>query len=144
MNDDGTSVRQITFNPTNSADASQFGGDNFASISPDGTMVAFVATRNPAPDGTYYSQQVYVVNADGSNLRQLTFPVPDSSSPPGYHGSRSGVAWSPDSKTLAYRGYAYTTFCTPGALEEFGVVGKINADGTGDTYLACTSHYNAA
>src|SRR5262249_405724 len=39
MDADGRNVRQITFNP---ADASQFGGDNYASISPDGTMIAFI------------------------------------------------------------------------------------------------------
>src|SRR5262245_54732935 len=58
MNADGSNVRQITFNP---ADASQFAGDNYASISPDGTRIAFISNRNAATDGTHH-YAVYVVN----------------------------------------------------------------------------------
>lgn len=142
MNADGTNVRQITFNPANPNDASHFGGDNFASISPDGTMVAFVAIRNPAADGNYVSA-VYVVNSDGSGLHQVTPFAYDGNG--GVHGNMYSVAWSPDSKKLAFKGTSYGTFCGTyfGSPIDFLVVGLINVDGTGQTFLACDS-VNAA
>src|SRR5215471_2938143 len=64
MNADGTNVRQITFNPPYNPPNFFYGGDFVASISPDGTMVAFVSNRNNAVDahGTQSgASAVYVV-----------------------------------------------------------------------------------
>src|SRR5262249_43438229 len=114
MDPDGTNVRQITFNP---ADPSHFGGDNSAAISPDGTMIAFVSNRNPAFDGNgnpHYLSQIYLVNRDGSNLRQITFPVDGQAGTPqagSVFGEIQSVAWNPDSTQLAFRGQQYGTFC---------------------------------
>ena len=60
------------------------GYDAECSYSPDGTEVLFVSDRDGDPD-------IYVVKADGSNVRQLT-------NEPGYDG---GPFFSPDSKAVA-------------------------------------------
>ena len=137
MDPDGSNVRQITFNPAN---ASQFGGDRFPAISPDGTKVAFISNRNPSLDASNnasYLFQVYVVSTDGSGLRQVTLPAYDASGSP--HGNMQGVAWSPDSTKLAFKGNVYTTACGTffGSPIDVEVVGTINLDGTGTTYRAC-------
>src|SRR5262245_37988299 len=139
MDADGSNVRQITFNP---ADASQFAGDNNAAISPDGTRVAFISNRNVATDGSHRFA-VYVVNADGSGLLQVTPFSYDGSG--GAHGDTYSVAWSPDSQRLAFKASVYNTFCGTffGSPIDALVVGTINADGTGQTYLTCDS-VNAA
>lgn len=53
--------------------------------SPDGKRLAFVSDRTGAP-------QVYVMNADGSNQRRLTFQGSYNTHP----------AWSPDGRWIAY------------------------------------------
>jgi uncharacterized repeat protein (TIGR01451 family) len=144
--DPGTpGVRQITFTPSNPTDASNFSGDNNAAISPDGTMVAFVSNRQRVDDANgnpHYLNQVYVVNTDGSNLHQITFPVfgqPGSPQEGSIFGEIYSLAWSPDSKTLAFRGNQYGTFCGTffGFPIQFEPVGVVNADGTGHAYLTC-------
>lgn len=55
------------------------------SWSPDGRQIAF-ASRH---DGVF---QIYVMNADGSNIRQLTKNNAENSNP----------AWAPDGKSIAY------------------------------------------
>lgn len=57
MNADGTGARQLTNSP---------GDDDDPYWSPDGQHIAFQSVR----DG---DEEVYVANADGSDVRQLTF-----------------------------------------------------------------------
>jgi Tol biopolymer transport system component len=66
--------------------------------SPDGTRIAFVSNR----DGSAFGN-VYVANADGSN------PVRVSNDELG----KSGVAWSPNGKWIAYQAYAYIDEVSP-------------------------------
>src|SRR5262249_43556687 len=134
MNADGTNPRQITFSPSNT---SSYNGEQWPTISPDGTKVAFLATLNKAPDGSH-PQEVYVVNADGSNLRQLT-PFPASQNIDYSQSSMVGLAWSPDSTTLAFRGVVYTSQCGTynGAPIFVNVIGTIKADGSNMQFLAC-------
>jgi TolB protein len=56
-----------------------------AAISPDGSKVAMILSRSGSPD-------VWVANADGSNLKQLTSTPEDESSP----------CWSPDGQWICY------------------------------------------
>src|SRR5262249_1619866 len=122
MDPDGTNVRQITFDPP---DPTHFGGDGHAAISPDGTMVAFISNRNLAADGSYQHGDVYVVNADGSGMTQLTFPAYDPNG--NAHGQIGSVAWSPNSTMIAFRGNQYSTFCSPsGNPVEYDVIGVVN------------------
>ena len=59
--------------------------------SPDGTKIAFTRRVTPGPPWRH----VAVINADGSGLRQLTFP----SHP---HEGDDNPAWSPDSSKIAF------------------------------------------
>ena len=62
------------------------GYDAECSFSPDGSQILFVSDRDGDPD-------IYLMNADGKNVRQLT-------NQPGYDG---GPFFSPDSRWIAYR-----------------------------------------
>ena len=56
-----------------------------AAVSPDGSKVAMILSRSGSPD-------VWVGNADGSNLKQLTSTPEDESSP----------CWSPDGQWICF------------------------------------------
>jgi Tol biopolymer transport system component len=60
--------------------------NNDKGVSPDGTKLAFSATVAPNEDS-----QVFLANADGSNIRRMTVDSPSY-----FHG------WSPDGNTLAF------------------------------------------
>jgi uncharacterized protein YjdB len=141
MNADGTNVRQITFHNGNP----NTGPDLGASISPDGTMVAFISNRNAFFDSNgnaSYLYQIYVVNTDGTGLREVTFPIygvagtPQAGNP---YGDVKSLAWSPDSRKLTFKESTYGGvpcgyfFSSP---KECEAVATINVDGTGLTYLA--------
>jgi Tol biopolymer transport system component len=77
VDSDGSNLRQLT---TDSA------VDRFPAWSPDGSMIVFHSTRT----GT---EQVWVMNADGTGQTQLTFdPTPKDQLPD----------WSPDGSRIAY------------------------------------------
>ncbi|TMD28145.1 MAG: hypothetical protein E6I94_08845, partial [Chloroflexi bacterium] len=61
------------------------GDDRAATFSPDGTRLVFDATRAGGTD-------IFVMNVDGSDDRQLTFD----------HGSDWGATWSPDGTRIAF------------------------------------------
>ena len=66
------------------------GTDNTSpSYSPDGTEVAFISGRSGSP-------QVYIMDADGSNVQLLT-PFT-----PGVRSYRASPDWSPDGRAIAY------------------------------------------
>lgn len=60
--------------------------NNDKALSPDGTMLAFSASR-----GQGQGSEVYLSDAAGNNPKQMTFTAPSY-----FHG------WSPDGKTLAF------------------------------------------
>jgi TolB protein len=63
----------------------RYGGSNFSpAASPDGSKVAMILSKDGSPD-------VYVSNADGSNLKRLTTGVEDSS-----------PCWSPDGQWVCF------------------------------------------
>lgn len=83
------------------------GGDFNPAFSPDGTRIAFSSDR----DG-YRESEIYVMDADGSNLRRLTFSA-------GWDGS---PAWSPEGERI----YFYSRRAAgPGIY-------AMKADGTGE------------
>lgn len=90
-------------------------------ISPDGKMIAMTSV-------VYSGTQIFVMNSDGTNLKQMTFTESPRSWPgPGgpIRDGNYGPAWSPDSKKLAYVSYENST---PDIF-------VINADGTGNKRL---------
>lgn len=117
MNPDGTGVRQVTFTDSSAPNAA----DTRPVISPDGTMIAFLSSRNTSDN----SLRVYTVNTDGSKLQQITvgdFKV-------------VAVAWSPDSTMLAFSGFNFPAGTCPFPNEGLKI---INADGTGEQVVACS------
>jgi len=88
------------------------GYDAECSYSPDGRQILFVSDRDGDPD-------IYVMDADGRNVRQLT-------NHPGYDG---GPFFSPDGRFIAYR--------TDRIEKDMLQIHVMNADGSGD--VAVTS-----
>jgi dipeptidyl aminopeptidase/acylaminoacyl peptidase len=70
-------------------------------ISPNGKRIAFVSKR-PAKPGQpeSKSQDIWVVNIDGTGLRRVTRPQTDGRG----DSYIRALAWSPDSNMLAFRG----------------------------------------
>lgn len=96
----------------------RYSGSNIgAALSPNGRRVAMILSKGGSMD-------VYVADADGANLKQLTRTREDESSP----------CWSPDGKTLCFtsnmdgRTALYTIPSdggTPSRLRTSGVAGKL-------------------
>ena len=63
------------------------GNDSAPAWSPDGRRIAFTRT-------THIGSEIYVMDADGSNLDRLTYG--------GGHGSADHPTWSPDGRRIAY------------------------------------------
>lgn len=89
----GGAIYKLILKPDGTAAAPQklaipadFQCNNDKALSPDGTLLAFSATRAPAR-----SSNVFLANADGSDIQQMTTETPSY-----FHG------WSPDAKSLAY------------------------------------------
>jgi len=103
MNADGTDQRRLTNNPAI---------DAVPQFSPDGSEIIFESSRDAPKEPKEWSTigKIYVMKADGSNVRRLTPEVQrkevvDFCRPkPGYTGSFIRPALSPDAKRYAYIG----------------------------------------
>jgi WD40 repeat protein len=84
-------------------------GEGSPAWSPDGTRIAFVGILH-GPYGDY--GRIFIVNRDGSGLRQVTPEVAATD-----YKFDSGASWSPDGTRLVF--------------SRMGVLFFINADGTG-------------
>jgi Tol biopolymer transport system component len=109
MNADGTGEVNLSNNPA--------GADDFApAFSPDGTRIAFASNRDDNSGGYFGpNHEIYVMNADGSNVTRLTNDdIPDGE-----------PTFSPDGSKIAYTS-------VPAADYEVHIM---NADGSGQTKL---------
>jgi Tol biopolymer transport system component len=111
MNADGSGITRVT------TCGNDCGGNGVLAPawSPDGTHLAFAMTKRRGPSDMYFQTDLYVVNADGSGLVQLT-DTPDQQGDP---------AWSPDGSEIAFSRYV------DGQLDVFSV----KADGTEEARL---------
>jgi Tol biopolymer transport system component len=86
MNADGTNRFQLTSNTI---------FDSAPAWSPDGTQIAFERSQATNSEGTgagYPTDEIWVMNADGSNQRQLTTN----------NAHDEGPAWSPDGTQIVF------------------------------------------
>lgn len=85
------------------------------SCSPDGRRIAFAAPVGSfQPDGRNPYTQIFVMDADGSNVTQLTSDD--------YYYSRP--AWSPDGRYLAYKSKRKIAIVDLEALKEINLLGQ--------------------
>jgi Tol biopolymer transport system component len=101
---DGTGLRRLTQTP---------GLDNYLpDWSPDGKEIAFIGGQHGTDEST---SELYVIDATGQNLRQLTHNT----------AQEYGVSWAPDGRRLVFGSKQSGTW----------QIYTINADGTGQTLL---------
>ena len=111
MNADGSSAKALTEGLKISLEVQP-------QWSPDGTQIAFVV--NGKRVGTSPTSEVYLINADGSGLRQLTETG----------GATFDPRWSPDGQQLLFFGFAVGAFDRDATGSLQTEVFRINADGS--------------
>ena len=62
-------------------------------FSPDGSQIAFVGVQYPASDSAYHTQSLYLVNPDGSGLRNVS---------PAFDRDPAELAWANDGSTIYF------------------------------------------
>jgi dipeptidyl aminopeptidase/acylaminoacyl peptidase len=93
------------------------GDERYPSYSPDGTQIAFRGDLDLVePSG---DEEIYVMDADGTNVRRLTSNADFDSAP----------SWSPDGKRIVFERAPAGTF-VPGTEAQEKDVYLMNADGT--------------
>jgi Tol biopolymer transport system component len=93
------------------------GDERYPSYSPDGTQIAFRGDLDLAePSG---DEEIYVMDADGTNVRQLTSNADFDSAP----------SWSPDGRRILFERAPAGTF-TPGVEAQEKDVYVMRADGS--------------
>jgi Tol biopolymer transport system component len=120
---DGSHVEQLTRDAFASLYFTKSPDDRNPSWSPDGSQIAFESGRDNQMM-TYVNHDIYVMSADGSNVRRLTDNGADEGSP----------HWSPNGDSIAYVTMEY--FSDRALIEdpEWNIY-VMNADGTDPVQL---------
>ena len=114
---DGTETQRLTENES---------FDNYAAWSPDGDLIAFISDRpvdRPDPFDTFAVNSLYIMAADGSEVRLVAPLSGDSSLRLGPHPPK----WSPDGRSIAF-------VATEGPV--VSAVYTVGTDGSGLTRIA--------
>src|SRR5918997_2362129 len=117
MDANGTNETQLTDTPSVSSDEQP-------SISPDGTKIAFASNQHYRFFGDPENADlldIYVMNADGTNVRRLTF---DAKATYPLDTQSQSPAWSPDGTRIAYE--------STRGFEGKGEIFVRNVDGSGE------------
>lgn len=114
---DGTLIKQLTEQST----------DRDPVWSPDGTQIAFVRDdlSHVADDGVSWTNDIFVMNADGSNLRQITTT----------RGLDNDPSWSPDGKRILFSSEGAPQPSEEPQPDNPNDIFVINVDGSGLTNL---------
>jgi Tol biopolymer transport system component len=123
MDADGANLKRLTNSPSTSE-----GEDTQASWAPDGSWLAFVSTRSDP----YDDRDIYRMDADGTNQRQLTTVDPASEEPPA-RVTDEQPSISPDGTKIAFASNTHWDDPTSGSyhVDELDIY-VMNADGTGE------------
>lgn len=121
MRSDGSQLLQLSNDPAPNA-----GSVTLVALSGNATRVAFLSNSDPLGSNPQHRVQLFVVNRDGSGLRQLTQAAA---------GSVGAVSISDDGSRIAFTHAADLTGANPDLGSE---VFAINADGTGLRQLTNT------
>jgi TolB protein len=125
VNADGRGLRNLT---AASCTASCLGNEEPA-WSPDGKRIAFVRSLGASPPARPRAIGIFVMNADGTHVRQLTQRNGT------FHTEDRAPTWSPDGKRIAFVS-ANTTFRPAGA----STIYVINANGTNARSVRALPH----
>jgi Tol biopolymer transport system component len=101
---DGSHLTQLTFNPPDK-DCLVEGAtcNGTPAWSPDGHQIAFRRQSGPVIDDLLYEAGIYVMNDDGSNLRQITQKVHPEL------GEDTDPQWSPDGRSIVFQRFNVRT-----------------------------------
>lgn len=83
MNADGSNPQRLTTHPTY---------DGKPDWSPDGERIVFTSTRDSYQDAVFLDTELYIMNADGSNVQRITHVGSYDQDP----------SWSPDGNFIAF------------------------------------------
>jgi Tol biopolymer transport system component len=118
INPDGTGLTNLTATP-----GDREASFHFPSWAPDGSQLVF--TQGAGGQEGVASPGIYAMNADGTNLHPLLFPIGC--------GAVAAVSWSPDGQRIGYS--ARTDSCSTGAIDIY----SMDPDGSDRTLVHGTN-----
>jgi Tol biopolymer transport system component len=103
VNVGGSGLTQLTDHPGDSSCDHGGACNGSPAWSPEGTQIAFERASGPVIDGTIEEVGIYVANADGSGLHQITQKARPAL------GEDTNAQWSPDGRKLVFQRFNVRT-----------------------------------